>query len=80
MILSSIFVSNFGDIKHLSQNFESGLNVVKVREPELLLCAVQIVLNSKKIPSLPPCAVGADTRIEGIVTLDEKRYNVIAEF
>ncbi len=77
MILKHITIQNLGSIDFLTHDFADGFNIVKRRYIDEISYAIQIVLNHKAI-SLPTFGARRGSKIEAIVSVEEKQYLLTA--
>ena len=79
MILQKITIADLGAIDHFSHDFADDVNLLKVRHTNEISYAVRVILNHKDIPPLPRTAVRADTQIEASLSIEKKKYRIIAQ-
>lgn len=78
MILENITIINLGALENFSCDFEDGLNLLRTRHADKIAQAIRILLNHKDITPFPQDAVRADTRIEASVSIEKRKYKIIA--
>jgi hypothetical protein len=79
MILQNITIVNLGAIEYFSHDFADDVNLLKVKHTNEISYAVRVILNHKDIPPLPRTAVREDTKIEAILSIAKKKYNIIVQ-
>lgn len=79
MILQNITIVDLGAIDHFSHDFADDVNLLKVKHTNEISYAVRVILNHKDIPPLPQSAVRKDTKIEAILSIAKKKYNIIVQ-
>lgn len=79
MILQNITIVNLGTIEYFSYDFADGVNLLKTCHTDEISYAMRVVLNHKDIPPLPRTAVREDAQIEAILSIEKKKYHIIAQ-
>jgi hypothetical protein len=79
MILQKITIVNLGAIEHFTRDFADDVNLLKTGNTNEISYAVRVILNHKDIPPLPRTALREDTKIEAILSIAKKKYNIIVQ-
>ena len=77
MILKQITIQNLGSVEFFTYDFAKGFNVIRNRYTDERAYAIQIVLNHK-VTSLPTFWARRDSKVEALVSIEEKQYLLTA--